>query len=186
MILRVLLDTANLSQEERLLLDCADRSFWFLPERFTSKVLVTSTCWLWSRAKNKKGYGLYKGAGTCLAHRFVWETLFGLVAEPWTVDHICEGKSCVRPTHLRLLTRGENSLRKVIRDGYFLRCGHPYEGRPCRPCENAYYRGVYASSEHDRETRKRRASESYYRRLSSRSVSSLDRRHADQSVHATT
>jgi len=137
----------------------AEAAFWLLPERFVTKVTpVPMGCWLWGGCKNHKGYGSFRlGRTTTLAHRYVFARICGPIPEGMTVDHICEVRDCVRPSHLRLLSRPDNSLRRNGIEGGIRPCGHPYSKGRCRPCNNAYYRRKYAEDPHDREVRKLRA-----------------------------
>ena len=65
------------------------------------------------RINPESGYGQLTGPGqtTVYAHRVAWEQAYGPIPEGLTVDHLCEVKLCIEPTHLDLCTRGENTQR---------------------------------------------------------------------------
>lgn len=82
-----------------------------LPERFWSKVEKTEGCWNWTGAKTTSGYGhifTHGKAGTSPAHRVSYEMHVGVIPAGMEVDHMCHNTVCVRPSHLRLATRGQN------------------------------------------------------------------------------
>ena len=77
--------------------------------RFWNKVEKTETCWIWTGAKDTKGYGAFRDSDgrTVRAHRFsAGEPPRGLV---W--DHLCRVRNCVNPDHLEAVTQGENVRR---------------------------------------------------------------------------
>lgn len=84
-----------------------------LPKRIADKVTDTGTCWIWTGAKNSKGYGSVGiGGGTsALAHRYVYELLVATIPDGLTIDHLCMVKECVNPEHLEPVTREENAAR---------------------------------------------------------------------------
>lgn len=73
-----------------------------------------SACWIWQLHVTKKGY-----AHTCppgasrpvRAHRLYYEEEYGPIPEGYELDHLCEVKCCVRPSHLEVVTTAENSRR---------------------------------------------------------------------------
>lgn len=71
-------------------------------------------CWFWEGAKNRLGYGRirYRGAEV-LAHRFSL-LLTGRPLQPGlVVDHRCHNRGCVKPDHLQVVTRRENSRNSL-------------------------------------------------------------------------
>lgn len=78
--------------------------------RFWSKVDKTPSCWLWTDAEHKSGYGHFKIEGHHKkAHRVSWEFSRGKIPDGLVVDHICHVKLCVNPEHLRLATPKQNA-----------------------------------------------------------------------------
>lgn len=74
-------------------------------------------CWIWTGAKDKKGYGQFRsGKVMVLAHRFIYEKLVGPIPPNLQMDHICFNTSCVRYFgHLEPVTGLENIRRRYAR-----------------------------------------------------------------------
>ena len=97
--------------------------------RWTAKVRKGGHCWLWTGARDRKGYGHIKVAGRNLkAHRVAYELAYGPIPRGLELDHLCNVPSCVRPSHLEAVTPAENRRRQAARR---VRCphGHPYDQR---------------------------------------------------------
>jgi hypothetical protein len=92
-----------------------------LAERLWAKVEKTDTCWLWTGAVDRSGYGAI-GVGSRLqgiarVHRVSWEIANGRsVPEGLQIAHKCDVKLCVRPTHLEPATRLQNMAGAVERN----------------------------------------------------------------------
>jgi hypothetical protein len=125
-------------------------------ERFWPKVKKTKTCWLWTGAKDGRGYGDFRLGGRTSkhikAHVFAYQQLVGPIPEGLTLDHLCRRPLCVRPDHLEPVTNRENTLRGTSPPAQHARkthCpqGHPYDEvntyrtssghRGCRRCRAA-------------------------------------------------
>ena len=86
-----------------------------LAARFWSYVDMSGECWVWTGARNSKGYGRDYGrfgvsGRMILAHRVAWELADGPVPAGMFVLHRCDNPPCVRRTHLFLGTNRDNAL----------------------------------------------------------------------------
>lgn len=86
------------------------------PEAFMQRVQKTSTCWLWTGARNDFGYGLLVwGDHQTRAHRVSYEIHVGPVNPDDVVRHDCDNPPCVNPEHLQVGTHADNVNDKVSR-----------------------------------------------------------------------
>lgn len=134
-------------------------------DRFWAKVEKTKTCWLWTGAIGKGGYGnFYADRRYVRAHRFAYELLVGPIPEGLDIDHVrargCRHRHCVNPAHLEPVTRQENLLRgatSAAKNAAKTHCprGHEYTkentrmrkraGRECKACHRDRERARYHS-----------------------------------------
>lgn len=72
-------------------------------------------CWLWNgKTFTKDGYAqFWTGEKNVLAHRFYYEHLHGVLEPLIELDHLCEIKRCINPSHLEPVTRRVNALRAL-------------------------------------------------------------------------
>lgn len=60
-------------------------------------------CWTWIGPVGTSGYGCKTFCGRdMLAHRWIWEQLFGPIPKGLVVYHTCGIRTCVNPHHLAL------------------------------------------------------------------------------------
>lgn len=79
-------------------------------ERFWGNVDKSGECWLWTRFLNSHGYGQLNSQNRrWLAHRFSYTLHAGPIPEGVQLDHLCHVRSCVNPSHLRLVTNKQNN-----------------------------------------------------------------------------
>jgi hypothetical protein len=66
-------------------------------------------CWQWLGRVNPNGYGKKQFQGkTMLAHRWVYQQLFGPIPEGLVINHLCSNRGCVNPHHLELTDTAGN------------------------------------------------------------------------------
>lgn len=91
-----------------------------LADRFWEKVNKTDTCWLWTAATDRRGYGKISAGGHSgrflTAPRVAWELARGPIAVGLSVLHRCDTPACVNPDHLFLGTQADN-LRDMVSKG---------------------------------------------------------------------
>jgi hypothetical protein len=75
-------------------------------------------CWIWLRAKDTLGYGIFANktrlGASRLAHRESFIRAYGMIPQGLELDHLCRQSSCVRPEHLEAVTHAENLKRGAI------------------------------------------------------------------------
>lgn len=80
--------------------------------RFSDKIESDGLCWKWKGFKDRKGYGKFWFRGrSWWAHRWSYAFYVGEIPEGETVDHACRNPSCVRPSHLKVMSRVENTIK---------------------------------------------------------------------------
>lgn len=80
-------------------------------ERFTSKIVFTEQCWVWTD-KPDNGYGrFWLNKKSELAHRFSYLIWVGSIPLDKQLDHLCRNRGCVNPKHLEPVSIAENVLR---------------------------------------------------------------------------
>lgn len=88
-----------------------------LPARFWAKVQPTAGgCWEFTGATNDNGYPYFRdGDRVRRAHCLSYERLVGPIPDGFEVDHMCENRICIRPSHLEPLTSDEHAARGAAR-----------------------------------------------------------------------
>lgn len=87
---------------------------------------VNGECWEYNGCTDDCGYALFMVDHKLkYAHRWSYEFYHGEIPDNMTVDHICFNRKCIRPDHLRLLSRSENAKRhaKPLRKEFCSTCG---------------------------------------------------------------
>lgn len=98
--------------------------------RISSKIEQSPFCWLW-KAALRNGYGAISINGVnSYAHRFIFEFTTGNIPKGLELDHLCIEPSCVRPSHLQVVTHRENVLRGESPSAKRARSTHCKLGHP--------------------------------------------------------
>lgn len=116
-----------------------------LQERFWEKVCPepNTGCWLWMGGVDIGGYGYFHLSNPKRlrkAHRIAYLLLVGPIPENLCLDHKCRVRSCVNPTHLDVVTIGENLARGVGAPARNARKTHCPHGHAYTP-DNIYWHG---------------------------------------------
>jgi len=141
--------------------------------RFLTFVNKTDNCWTWIGTKDARGYGRFAiKFKKYMAHRISYELFKGEIPNKLVIDHLCNNKPCVNPSHLEAITHKANTLRAgspIAVNARKTHCvrGHPFNnqntypqvgkrGRGCIQCRFENYRKRYLSNyskfrEHDKQ-----------------------------------
>jgi len=97
-------------------------------ERFWPKVKKTKGCWLWEGTKNNMGYGMFMRVSPKkeLAHRVSWALAYGSIPPGKNILHKCDNPACVRPDHLFIGTKKDNT-QDMVKKGRNKYVAHPGE-----------------------------------------------------------
>lgn len=128
--------------------------------RFIAKVSVPDdrpeTCWDWTGYIAPTGYGSFYLNGRPIgAHRAAYELFHGPIAAGQVVMHLCDRRSCVRPSHLSIGTYAENTADMVAK-GRAVPGAHVPDPRPPYKREPAWLRRKLEEEGRLNFTRRRR------------------------------
>lgn len=95
-----------------------------IKERLLKNVDMSSGCWIWTKFRDKDGYGgthiNLPGGGQrgVRAHRLAYTVFVGEIPDGKLVLHKCDNPACINPDHLFLGTQSDN-IRDCVRKGRF-------------------------------------------------------------------
>ncbi len=87
---------------------------------FKDKDRKTSHCWIYNGGDSGNGRGggysrVPLDGGTVAGHIALWVNENGIIPNGKQLDHLCEQRKCVRPSHNELVTHLENQRRRAQR-----------------------------------------------------------------------
>lgn len=99
-------------------------------------------CWLWERARTPFGHGIIRLFGkNIVASRLSYEAFIGQIPKGMYVLHKCDIPACVRPEHLFLGTKADNSADMVSKGR-----AHRGEDRPESVLTSDLVRQIFIAS----------------------------------------
>lgn len=82
-------------------------------ESFVARTEWQGDCLIWTGGKDQKGYGrITVRKKPVRAHRYAWERANGPIPKGAQIDHVCYNPSCVKVSHLRMVTPQQNSSNR--------------------------------------------------------------------------
>jgi hypothetical protein len=102
--------------ETVLIASAEEAEFEKFKARFWSQVNLTESCWIWTGAVDRRGYGRARWRGLGRAPRVAYFLEHGEFDRTLCVLHKCDTPACVNPAHLFLGTAEDNN-RDCFRKG---------------------------------------------------------------------
>lgn len=107
-----------------------------------------------------------------IVHRVAYETWVSPIPEGMTIDHLCRNRACIEPTHLEVVSGGENTLRGQgipARNARKTHCkyGHELRDDNIKPNPHGYRICAECQHQHEREYARRKRFANYAKGLGS-------------------
>jgi len=117
-------------------------------ERFRTSYFVhpLSGCWIWFRASDRDGYGMFFWRGQYVyTHRFSFQLHVGPIESGGHVCHTCDRPQCINPDHLFVGTAKENARDCVSKGRQWASGGRHYAHTKLTRADVAAIRGADGS-----------------------------------------
>src|ERR1017187_9683935 len=104
-------------------------------KEFYSNTINNKDCLIWTRALDKKGYGIlvWKGEKNKRAHRLSYELNIGEIPKGLFICHSCDTPACINPHHLWLGTPKQNTQDMIKKGRGNFKKGFRFYAAPFRP-----------------------------------------------------
>lgn len=95
-------------------------------KRLWENVRKMDSCWVWTGARTKDGYGKMKAIDKVYSvHRLSWMIHKGKIPAGMNVLHRCDNPPCINPDHLWIGTTKDNVADKVAKKRHGFGMGNP-------------------------------------------------------------
>ena len=101
-----------------------------LKMRLLQHLVIKGDCWEWGLSRFKTGYGQISVKDRpSYVHRVAWIVVNGEIPDGLCVLHHCDNRACLRPSHLFLGTKADNTA-DMIRKGRWRQPHRPTKLNP--------------------------------------------------------
>jgi hypothetical protein len=93
-----------------------DETWQEVERRLSERSVRSGACLLWTGVLTYSGYGQISIRDKKdNAHRAAYRVWVGPIPEGLEIDHLCNVRNCIEPTHLEAVTHAENIRRRYAR-----------------------------------------------------------------------